>query len=188
MNQDPDTMQSLGNFLCVEEPLEHSDIIYVLGGDFATRIPRAAELFKLGLAPRIVIPYEYFERPTPGMEHFSNLSIRLLREAGVPDGSIFLWKVQSGVTSTADEMRALALYAQTFAHISRIIVVTSNFHSRRARYTANRMLSAGTTIQVSGVPPSGWNISGWWHDPLGRQMVTTEWKKLLYYYPRYLFG
>lgn len=188
LQNDPPTMQALGNFLWIQEDLSPADIIYILGGDYEQRIPHAADLYKRGLAPRIVIPREHFIPANKNGGHFSDTSSRLLQEAAVPENAIFMWRVDEGVSSTSDEMRALALYVQTFSQTSKVLIVTSAYHTRRAKYTAERMLPSNVAVQVSGVEGREWSMQDWWLNPKGKNLVWQEFQKLLYYYPRYVFG
>lgn len=186
--EDPGTMTALGSFLSIHDEIAPADIIYVLGGDYERRAPFAARLFKSSLAPRVVIPRETMPPGATRDSHFSDVTVRLLAEAGVPENAVFMWRVDRGVSSTADEMRALALYTQTFPQTTKVVIVTSAYHTRRAQYTAERMLPSRVTVQTAGVESSPWNLQNWWLNPVGRRTVWDEYKKLLYYYPRYLFG
>jgi uncharacterized SAM-binding protein YcdF (DUF218 family) len=186
--EDPARMRSLGRFLWVQQTLRPADIIYVLGGDYSLRIPHAVDIYRRGLAPKIVIPYEDLNMEGQSQEHFSEASQRLLQEMGVPADAVFLWKVGSGVSSTSDEMKALDLYLQTFSRVRRVIIVTSAIHTRRALYTAGRVLAGDPEIQVSGVESKDWSFDTWWLVEQGRNEVWTEWRKLLYYVPRYFLG
>ena len=181
-------MQAAGEFLWVREELKAADVIYVLGGDYERRIPLAAQLYRRGLAPKIVIPREDMGPDLGEREHFTDISLRLLREAGVPSSALFDWKVGSGVESTADEMKALALYVKLFPAARQIIIVTSDYHTRRALYTANRFLPAGASAQIAGASNGRWRMELWWMSAAGREAVFAEYKKLVYYVPRYFLG
>jgi uncharacterized SAM-binding protein YcdF (DUF218 family) len=182
------TMRAAGEFLWVREELAAADVIYVLGGDYERRIPLAAKLYHRGIAPKIVIPRENMGPDLGEREHFTDVSLRLLQEAGVPSAALFDWKVGSGVGSTADEMKALALYVKLFPAVRRIIIVTSDYHTRRALYTANRLLPAGASAQVAGAENGRWRMELWWMSGVGKEAVFEEYKKLAYYVPRYFFA
>lgn len=184
--RDPDLLRAIGLYLWRRDSVVTADILYVLGGDYSRRIPHALQLYREGLASKIVLPYENLHLRREGSMHFTEESQKLLLESGVPSGAIILWRVGSGVGSTADEMRALRVYLETFTTTRRVIVVTSAYHSRRAGYTAQRFAPSGVQIQVSGVEDSDWSMENWWRSPRGNALVQEEWKKLVYYYVRYL--
>jgi uncharacterized SAM-binding protein YcdF (DUF218 family) len=185
--QDEGTLRFLGEFLWIREPLEAADIIYVLGGDYERRIPHAARLYKRGLAPRIVIPRED-ERIFWDRENFSDISRRMLVDAGVPESAIFDWKVGHGVATTIDEARALRLYVDTVSGVRSVIIVTSAYHTRRARYAARRSLGGGVQVQVDGEEYKEWRMREWWRHPAGYGLVRQEYLKLVYYWFRYSLG
>jgi uncharacterized SAM-binding protein YcdF (DUF218 family) len=190
--QDEATMLAWGRFLAPREEAGRADLIYILGGDYIRRVPYAAGLFAGGAAPRIVIPREKMgggDRSLPGaQEHFSDASERILRQAGVPAGAILQWTYQGGVTSTAEELRALEVYVETFPEVSSVIIVTSDYHTRRAGYTARRMLPGRVAVTVLGADNDGWTVENWWRHPMGRRTVHDEIVKLAYYSLRYVFG
>jgi uncharacterized SAM-binding protein YcdF (DUF218 family) len=85
-------------------------------------------------------------------------------------------------------MKALALYVKLFPAVRQIVVVTSDYHTRRALYTANRFLPAGTSAQVAGAENGRWRMEMWWLSAAGKEAVFGEYKKLAYYVPRYFFA
>ncbi len=190
--QDPETMRRLGSFLRNEGQAAEADFIYVLGGDYLNRIPYAAELYRRRMAPRIVVPHEDMGwgsdvSPT-GQEHFTHASLRMLREAGVPESGMVDWKWGAGVGSTADELYALRGYFEAFPKFRRAIVVTSDYHTRRVGYAAGRILPRGMEFIVLGAPVTDWNLENWWRHPVGRATVWGEYKRLVFYTFRYALG
>lgn len=177
-----------GNFLRVEEESPDCDIIYILGGDYLTRAPHAAEMYRAKKAPKVVIPWEDMRSRDERQEHFSLATERILMERGVPKEAIHVWKFKEGVLSTADEIRALAAYVDVFPGTQRILLVTTQYHTRRARYAANRAMPWGVKVYASGVEDPNWKMDGWWYTRKGREAVAEEYWKLLYYVPRFLFG
>lgn len=188
----PDICRISANLVQEHGELAISDIIYVLGGDYLNRVPRAVELYRKGWAPRIVIPRENMperaQDSNKGPEHFTTVSLRMLTAAGVPPESVEEWVIGAGVSSTAEEAKALRLYLETHSRVQSVIIVTSNYHTRRAGYTARRMSPGGARIFMDGVPPAGWDLDSWWKDPVGYATVRSEYLKLLYYLPRYFFS
>lgn len=186
---DPDgTRSALGDFLWVQQEPEPADFVYVLGGDYLKRIPLAVALYRNGLVRQIVVPREYMP-PKGEQEHFTEASMRLLREAGLPQAAIFEWRFEQGVTSTSEEMSALRAYRQAGLGGSRGIILTSQYHTRRALWMAHCALrGTGTSVQVLGSEPEGWRLNRWWVSPQGQAVVKSEYVKLAYYWPRSVLG
>jgi len=104
--------------LSVRDPLAKTDVIVVLGGDGPPRAARAAELWREGLAPRILVSGSG-----------DCLSIRdAMMAQGVGAGAISV-ECQSVNTWENAEFSARLLKQKS---IRRGAVVTSWFHSRRA--------------------------------------------------------
>ena len=93
------------------------------------------------------------------------------------------------MSTTADEIRALKRYVEIFPKVKRVIIVSSAYHTRRAGYTAKRMLwTSGVDVEMSGVENPDWKMQGWWLVGAGRREIWGEYKKMLYYVPRYALG
>ena len=130
-------LRAAGNFWVVDEKPQASDAIVILGDDDygADRAARAAELFKAGLAPEVLASGRFL-RPYASI---AELERHDLADRGVSAGSIIL--LAHHAQNTREE--ALAIGQFVFSHgWKRIIVVTSNYHSRRARYICERAFPA----------------------------------------------
>src|SRR5215470_4619497 len=116
-----------GEELIVEDPLEKSDAIVILSDDnfYADRATRAAELFRQNLAP-VVVASGIRLRPYAGV---SELMTHDLIERGVPKERIVPFPQDAD--NTKEEAQALRklLLEKNWKHV---IVVTSNYHTRRA--------------------------------------------------------
>lgn len=160
----------------VDEPLEKAQAIVVLGGDNVQgdRVRHAAELYRQGWAPRVVLSGSSFRT-------YFNEAELMQREAtnlGVPPDHLIL--VRQHATSTLEE--ALALRPVLAQHnFRKIIVVTSNFHTRRARRIFRSVYQKqGTQVIVSAAPDSDFNPARWWQQREGRAAFVLELLKSLY--------
>ena len=179
---------ALGTYLIVRDPLEPAGAIVVLAGGFPIREWEAAELYRAGWAPRIVLVREWLDdpsrrRPTdrPSLEDRRSL----LGHLGVPGSAIVV--ASEPACMTADELDA-ATRALT-APERPVILVTSKYHARRvsvlwrqAVHGAQRGLVQPRPATRSSRPPgisiaASWsglrvNTSGWprrgCHFPAGR--------------------
>ena len=118
-------LAGLGESLVVSDPLKHADLIYVLAGDFwGSRVLVGANLGSQGWAPKVIMAGgDYVNRPT------SDLAVDFAAQHGYPR-NLFL-PIRLEAHSTVDEARAMGPIFHRLG-AKRIILVTSNFHSRRA--------------------------------------------------------
>lgn len=180
-------LTGIGNFLIITDPLEPSDIIFVLNGDAATRPFQAAKLLRQGLADKVVIARaENSIAVNMGLaQNTTDTSIGVMKKAGIPEAKIMQLPFDKGVTSTFDEAVALRSYAQQ-SSLHRVIVVTSAIHTRRARWVIARAM-AGTQakIMMSPSPDPRYSSSTWWTQEDGLIGCQNEYIKLMYYMVKY---
>jgi uncharacterized SAM-binding protein YcdF (DUF218 family) len=180
-------LTGMADLLVVNDPLQPADIIFVLNGDYNTRPFTASELYKQGLAPIIVIAQSEM-LPAEKLRLAPNdtdISIGVMEQLGVPPEKIVVLPVEGGVTSTFDEANALRQYIETH-NIHSLILLTSAFHTRRAKWIFDREL-AGLTImlEVAAVPSYGFDESNWWQSEDGLITLNNEYIKLAYYFLKY---
>src|SRR5579864_2641318 len=118
-----------GESWIVEDKLEHSDAVIVLSDDnfYADRATRAVQVYRQGLAPLVVASGRKL-RPYAGI---AELMEHDLVERGGPKDKIL--RVAHDADSTREEAQALAQVAAQRKWRA-VILVTSNYHTRRARY------------------------------------------------------
>jgi uncharacterized SAM-binding protein YcdF (DUF218 family) len=158
-----------GGWWIVSDPLQHADAIVVLGDDdFAgDRAAHAAELLQAGWAPLVVASGRML-RPYAGV---ADLIARDLQAKGVPAAAIVTFAQHAD--STLSEAFALRdLVAQRHWH--RILVVTSNYHTRRARYIFRKVFPSDVSISVSPAPDSGYDPDSWWRNRSGLKIFFSE--------------
>ncbi len=181
----------VGGLLYHEDPLAPADAIAVLGGGQADRVVEAAELFAAGYAPIVLLtraPEAPFiaDLQARGLDVSTNLEERLdyLDALGVPrDATTVLQRL---VRSTQAEAELIADWAES-RQMGRIIVVTSGFHTARARFVFNRVLrDRPTEIVVRPSSLSGFAPETWWHTRSDRGRGLVELEKYAYYRVMYL--
>lgn len=173
--------------LVVADGLEPSDLILVLNGDPNHRPARAAELFVRGLAPAVAIARsEDSPMVTLGLwPNTTDMSTGVLRKLGVPDSRIIELKQPGGVSSTFDEARLFRSFAQTHS-VRRVIVVTSEFHTRRALWIFRRVLrTTPVIVAMCPVPDMKYSAANWWTREDGQIAVHDEYVKLGWYLLRH---
>ena len=164
-----------------------ADALVVLAGSstYVERARRAAALFAEGRAPLVVLTNDNLiggwseaEQRNP---FFVERAAGELRRAGVPEGKIeIVWRP---VGSTYEEAVRLREHAAARG-LRSLVVVTSAYHSRRARWTFGRVFrGAGVSVELEGVAPGEQAPAPavWWLSALGWRMVAGEYFKLIYY-------
>jgi uncharacterized SAM-binding protein YcdF (DUF218 family) len=146
-----------GESWIVEDKLERSDAIMVLSDDnfYADRATRAAQVYRQGLAPVVVASGRRL-RPYAGI---AELMEHDLVERGVPKDKIV--RAVHDADSTRMEAQALAQVAIQHKWRS-FIIVTSNYHTRRARYIFEHVFPAGSIIHVTGARDGDFDPDSWW--------------------------
>jgi uncharacterized SAM-binding protein YcdF (DUF218 family) len=180
----PETvLPSLGSFLVVRDPPERADLIYLFGGNYSVRAPMAARLFRERWAPQIVLSREPEDvrSPSEPRGNFTDVTVDILRSEGVPADRILQLQPAGGVSSTADEARALRAFLQIHG-VRRILVVTSNFHSRRALLALRRSLGSFIEIRMTPADDPTFTPRNWWRDAPGKIHCEEEYTRLVYYF------
>jgi uncharacterized SAM-binding protein YcdF (DUF218 family) len=153
----------------VDQPAAHADAIVVLGGDnfYADRATHAAKLFREGVASQVVASGKRL-RPGAGeaelMEHD-------LIERGVPKDKIL--RLPQDASSTIEEALVVRQAAEQRGWKS-IVLVTSNYHARRARYIFQKEFPSGITVSVACAPDGDFDPSRWWEKRLSAKLFLHE--------------
>jgi len=158
-----------GNLWISEDQLEHADAIIVLGDDnFAgDRASRAATLFRAGWAPQVVASGRML-RADAGI---AELIERDLEGRGVPAASIV--RFDHHADNTLEEAEALRGLAGQRGW-RRILVVTSNYHTRRARYIFRHVFDPAVWIGFIPAADSQFDAKSWWESRAGRKIFFLE--------------
>jgi uncharacterized SAM-binding protein YcdF (DUF218 family) len=158
-----------GESLVVEDPLQPSDAIVMLSDDnfFADRATRASEVFRQHLAPVVVASGRRL-RPTAGI---AELMEHDLVERGVPPDRII--RFPHDADNTREETQALATLAEARNWHS-VIVVTSNFHTRRARYIFQHVFPESITVRVASARDGDYDPDHWWENRKSIKIFTHE--------------
>jgi uncharacterized SAM-binding protein YcdF (DUF218 family) len=180
-------LTGIGSYLVVEDDLHPADVIFVLNGDPDSRPFRAADLYEQGLAPRILIARSE-NQPTVDLglvRNETDISVGVMESLGVPAADILTLQMPGGVTSTFDEAALLRDYVQSH-EIHSVILVTSAFHTRRARWIFERELAGlPVTLKMAAAPNHGFDQTNWWQSENGLITLNNEYLKLFYYFWKY---
>jgi uncharacterized SAM-binding protein YcdF (DUF218 family) len=162
-------LRVVGESLIVDDELDKADVIMVLGDDnfYADRATRAAELFREGRAPIIVASGRRL-RPGAGI---AELMEHDLIERGVPKDKILRFAHDAdGTLEEAEELARLAKIRKWHS----AIVVTSNYHTRRARYIFRRVFPQGIELRVASARDGDFDPQKWWAKRKSIKELTRE--------------
>lgn len=172
----------LGNFLVVKDHLQNSDVIIVLGTDSkGDREAWAAELYKKGLAKRMIMcGYEVGWRSST-----ADIMKKHAVHLGVPDDAIILDYGWDNHGTWDNAINSLKIIKEN--HFRSLIVVTSNYHTRRSRFAFNQVFkNADVRILISPCPGGFFAPGEWWKSRELIKGIFLEYIKLIYYivFPR----
>ncbi len=158
-----------GEFWVVDEPAAQSDALIVLGDDnyAGDRAFHAAELYREGLAPVVVASGRMLRQNAS----LADLMGHDLESFGVPPKSIV--KLSHRAQNTREEAVEVARLIQARGW-KRVLVVTSNYHARRARFIFERVLPPGVSLRVSAARDSEFDPTSWWETRQGQKLFMSE--------------
>ena len=164
---------SSGVFLVVND-LQHADAIVVLAGEMKARPERGLELVAQHYAPRMLLDVPanevIYDRP------LTDIAQQFLQNAGGgKSASICPIYGLSTKTETQDVSRCLGGLG-----VHRILLVTSAYHTRRARDIFRHQLHGYEIFVTPATDPQQFGTHWWQH----RQWAKTsfdEWEKLMWW-------
>jgi len=162
-------MRLAGSFWMVNDPAASADVIVVLGDDnfSGDRAFHAAELFRSGLAP-VVVASGRMLRSNAGIAEIMEHD---LVSFGIPAASIV--KFSHRGANTQEEAHALSGLIAGRGW-KRVLIVTSNYHARRAQFIFERLVPPGVIVHISGARDSDFDPSRWWETRQGQKFFLGE--------------
>lgn len=162
-----------GSFLVVNDP-QPADVIVVLAGETNWRPARALQLLSQNYAPKVLL-----DVPINAIVYNQSM-IAIARQyvQSVPHAQQISICPIAGL-STKDEARDVArcLYG---SNARRVLVVTSDYHTRRARSIFQHELH-GEQISVAAAFDSEQYGVPWWHHRQWAKMNFDEWLRLVWW-------
>ncbi len=161
---------ALGAHLVQASPPQKADAALVLAGDgWGYRILTAAQLERDGFVPKVLV-----SGPDGAYGlHECDLAIPFAVKRGYPES--YFVHLEHSARSTQTEAEAVLPVIRSMG-IKRLIVVTSNFHTRRAG-AIFRKLAPDLTILMVAAPDKNFTADGWWHNREGEKTFLMEWEK-----------
>jgi uncharacterized SAM-binding protein YcdF (DUF218 family) len=163
-------LTAMGAYLEQTDPLAKADAALVLDGDGSgNRVLTGAQLVRDGYAPVALISGA---AASYGF-HACDLAIPFAVKQGYPES--YFAHLESEAHSTDEEAHyAIAEIRRRNYH--RILLVTSNYHTRRAALLYRKQAPDLTFIAIAA-PDVYFTADGWWHNREGRKTFLYEWEK-----------
>jgi uncharacterized SAM-binding protein YcdF (DUF218 family) len=179
-------LNRLGAWLVVEDSLQPADAIVILGGTMYERPLEGVELFKAGMAPRLYVLREIqdfgeIELINRGVSYLRTVDVQVdaLVKLGVPRDAIGILDPANSTAEEADYVHRLV----TEQHLSRVIIVTSKQHTRRARLVMNRrMAGTGARIIVRATRYDRADVDHWWRNRSTLRFTLFETQRMFAYW------
>lgn len=176
----------LGSFIAREDPLQKADAILVLAGSQINRQLEGADLYLAGYSARLILSQD------SGEEALEALAARgvafatdverardTLLQLGIPrDALLVPPRIHTNTAAEAITLRELAV-AQGWR---RVIVVTSRYHLRRARFAFRRELrGTGVDVLMRGTRYEGMHPNEWFKHRRDIREIVAEMPRLVAY-------
>jgi uncharacterized SAM-binding protein YcdF (DUF218 family) len=161
---------AMGSYLVRGEEPFRADIAVVLGGDgYGNRIVKAAQLVRQGYVPLVLVsgPPGFYD------VHENDLAIPFAVRRGYPES----WFVPLPVRGRSTSEEAAELLTElSRRQVRRFIVVTSDYHTRRAGRIFHSM-APQAEFRIVAAPDEFFTAHGWWKTREGRKQFAFEWLK-----------
>lgn len=158
-----------GGFWITSDPPATSDVIVILSDDdfTADRAARAADLYHDGWAPRVVGSGRWL-RPYISI---AELMQRDLEARGVPRQAAIPFA--HNAPDTLEELRGIRDYVKQHGW-KRVMIVTSNYHTRRTRYLCDHIFPSDIHVLVEAAPDRDYDPESWWRTRTGMKVFFHE--------------
>jgi uncharacterized SAM-binding protein YcdF (DUF218 family) len=177
---------NLGRWLAPQDPLTRADAIFVLAGTVAERPLEAADLYRAGLAPVILVTRDL---PEPAaviagqrgahLPERYELNLDMLLHLGVPRTALIVPdRVHDNTAAEAATLREVALKMGW----KKVIVVSSTYHLRRVALVCRRRLrGTGVEIELHATRYDPAVPDRWWTRRSDIRWIVSELPKVLAY-------
>lgn len=176
-------LRATGQALVVDDPREPAEAIVVVAGGTPSREETAAELFRNGWAPRVLVSRQFVAGRVQrlidmGVRRldFQGESVAALERYGVPRDAIVTLDQPVEITET--ELRLVAAVARDHGW-RRLILVTSPFHTRRVQLVWRRESGGSIEGRLATAPDECTAADAWWRRRRCSEFVLHEYLGLL---------
>jgi uncharacterized SAM-binding protein YcdF (DUF218 family) len=177
------TLSHAGTSLVVEDPLQHAQAAVVFGGKTPFRAIEAARLYKGGWAREVWLTEGGWSADDVALAELGVQRTReytynrqVLERLGVPARAIRV--LEAKTNNSAEEVRTVARALEESGG-DRVILVTSNYHTRRVRALWHAIVGNRPEAIVRAAPDESFDAEHWWRDTADAWSVSREWFGLL---------
>ena len=166
-------LAALGRFLIDAEPPQKADLIVVLAGDWnGYRILYGGELVRQGYAPKALVsgPRHHY-----GLYEYE-LAITFAVRHGYPADSFIPLPIADANSTREEAERILPEIRRRGAR--RVLVVTSDYHTRRSSRIYHR-LAPDLDLRVVAAPDAVFRADRWWNNREASKVFLLEFTKLV---------
>jgi uncharacterized SAM-binding protein YcdF (DUF218 family) len=176
----------IGTFMAREDPLQKADAIFVFAGTRIERPLEAADLYRAGYAPRLVVTRAMPEQGTSAAERRGarvpsdfDLSKDVLVSLGVPPEALIVPpRIHDNTAEEIETLHDLAVRNKW----KRVILVSSKYHLRRIRLAATRaMRDTSVELLLRGSRYDAATPERWWQRRSDVRWLVSEVPKLVLY-------
>jgi uncharacterized SAM-binding protein YcdF (DUF218 family) len=188
--------RAMGNLVVADEQPQRSDAVVVLstGIEYCPRLIQAAYIYRQGLANTVVIngnrktdalrelEARGFQRCCPWYAD----AVNILTMYGVPEDRIIWISVEDAYDTVSEaDIVGAELIKRNF---SSLILTTSKYHTRRAKYIWKQMYQYRLTVYMVSAKKDPYDPNNWWAD--GRQIrwLLAEYGAWIYYWWKEMRG
>jgi len=173
-------LTSFARFFRVDDPAPSDALVVLIGGP-DHRPAHAARLYRRGIADVVLIGTSSTDPASVWRE--TDLAVAEMIRLGVPSGAIVV--LPGLVTSTREEAARVADYARA-RPLRRITVVTTSFHTARARWIFRKMLRGqAIDVRMAAADNPSFREADWFRSDEGMVTYFGEAVKTVYYRLRY---
>lgn len=166
-------LSTSGGFLVIHDP-QPADLILVLAGETDRRPARALELLRQGYAPKLMLDVP------EGAKIFDEQTLDIAQKYvnGLPQREQISICPIFGLSTKTEAQDVSRCLAQIPAH--RILLVTSDYHTRRALSTFGHELPGRQFFIAAAEDPQQFGPQ-WWKHRQWAKMNFDEWLKLVWW-------
>jgi uncharacterized SAM-binding protein YcdF (DUF218 family) len=161
-----------------------ADAIVCLSGGKVTRVPETLRLWNQGYASSIYLTDE--KKPNKEFSKLESGNLKFAQSVARKMELNATWQtipsLGDGATSTFDEAEDVLAYAKQ-KDWKRIIIVTDEFHTRRARYAFEKIFDgSGIEVESAGATNEIFSDDDWWESDKGISCYVLETIKFPVYF------
>lgn len=172
------SLREISEYLFVQDDPGPADLIIVFGGKRPERAEKAAELWKAGYAPRVLVTGG--DKRGTGKPEAEELKQKMI-ELGVPAEAVITEDRSLGTLENV--MKSLELVGETigWTNMTAVILVSAPVHMRRVKQVLARHIPRDVKIYCCPDDRTDMTRDNWWTTEEGRNLVFRELEKVRTY-------